>query len=46
MIYLKESEINIQRQNENRNKRFNFGKANLIVAIPDQWIDVQTLLQI
>ena len=24
-------------------KKFNFGKANLVVAIPDPWIDVQTI---
>jgi ATP phosphoribosyltransferase len=42
---LKESEINIQ----NKiliNKRYNFGKANLVLAIPDLWIDVQTLLDL
>ena len=42
---LKESEINIQ----NKiliNKRYNYGKANLVLAIPDLWIDVQTLLDL
>jgi len=42
---LKESEINIQ----NKiliNKRYNFGNANLVLAIPDLWIDVQTLLDL
>ena len=24
-------------------KKYNFGKANLVIAIPDQWIDVQTV---
>ena len=24
-------------------KKYNFGKANLVVAIPDEWIDVQTV---
>ena len=41
----KESEINIQ----NKiliNKRYNYGKANLVLAIPDLWIDVQTLLDL
>ena len=41
----KESEINIQ----NKiliNKRYNFGNANLVLAIPDLWIDVQTLLDL
>ena len=41
----KESEVNIQ----NKiliNKRYNFGNANLVLAIPDLWIDVQTLLDI
>ena len=42
---LKESEVNIQ----NKiliNKRYNFGNANLVLAIPDLWIDVQTLLDL
>ena len=42
---LKESEINVQ----NKiliNKRYNYGKANLVLAIPDLWIDVQTLLDL
>ena len=42
---LKESEINIQ----NKiliNKRYDYGKANLVLAIPDLWIDVQTLLDL
>jgi len=42
---LRESEINIQ----NKiliNKRYNFGNANLVLAIPDLWIDVQTLLDL
>ena len=39
---LKESEINIQKK-INVSKRYNFGKAALIVAIPEQWIDVQTV---
>jgi len=41
----KESEINVQ----NKiliNKRYNFGNANLVLAIPDLWIDVQTLLDL
>ena len=41
----KESEINMQ----NKiliNKRYNFGNANLVLAIPDLWIDVQTLLDL
>ena len=41
----KESEINIQ----NKiliNKRYDYGKANLVLAIPDLWIDVQTLLDL
>ena len=28
------------------NKKFNYGKANLVLAIPDLWIDVQTLLDL
>ena len=41
----KESEINVQ----NKiliNKRYDYGKANLVLAIPDLWIDVQTLLDL
>ena len=42
---LKESEVNVQ----NKiliNKKYNFGNANLVLAIPDLWIDVQTLLDL
>jgi ATP phosphoribosyltransferase regulatory subunit len=39
---LKESEINIQNK-ISVNKKYNFGKAILVVAIPDEWIDVQTI---
>jgi len=39
---LKESEINIQKKVSVK-KKYNFGKANLVVAIPDEWIDVQTI---
>ena len=39
---LKESEINVQSK-INVIKKFDFGKANLVVAIPDPWIDVQTI---
>jgi ATP phosphoribosyltransferase len=39
---LKESEINIQNK-INVAKKYNFGKATLVVAIPDEWIDVQTI---
>ena len=41
----KESEVNAQ----NKiliNKRYDYGKANLVLAIPDLWIDVQTLLDL
>ena len=38
----KESEINNQKK-INVVKKYNFGKANLVVAIPDPWIDVQTI---
>ena len=41
----KENEINVQ----NKiiiNKMYNFGNANLVLAIPDLWIDVQTLLDL
>ena len=39
---LKESQINIQKK-INVVKKYEFGKANLVVAIPDPWIDVQTI---
>ena len=39
---LKESEINIQK-NVIVKKRYDFGEATLVVAIPDDWIDVQTM---
>ncbi|MDC0417275.1 ATP phosphoribosyltransferase [Candidatus Pelagibacter sp.] len=39
---LKESEINIQNK-INVSKKYNFGRATLVVAIPDEWIDVQTI---
>jgi len=39
---LKESEINIQNKIIVK-KKYNFGDANLVVAIPNDWIDVQTL---
>jgi len=39
---LKESEINIQNK-ISVIKKYGFGKATLVVAIPDPWIDVQTI---
>ena len=39
---LKESEVNIQNK-ISVVKKFGFGKATLVVAIPDFWIDVQTV---
>jgi len=39
---LKESEINTKNK-INVVKRYGFGKATLVVAIPDPWIDVQTI---
>ena len=42
---LKESETNIQKNISIVNK-LNYGKANLVLAIPDLWIDVQTLLDL
>ena len=41
----KESEVNVQNK-VLINKRYNFGNANLVLAIPDFWIDVQTLLDL
>ena len=42
---LRESETNIQ-NNISIEKKFNYGQANLVLAIPDLWIDVQTLLDL
>ncbi len=42
---LKENEINIQKKILTT-KKYNFGNANLVIAIPDLWIDVQTLLDL
>ena len=39
---LSESPINLQRKIEIK-KKLNFGMANLVIAIPDDWIDVQTV---
>ena len=39
---LKESEINIQKRIQVL-KNYVFGKATLVIAIPDPWIDVQTV---
>ena len=39
---LKESEINIQNK-INVVRKYGFGKATLVIAIPDPWIDVQTV---
>ena len=42
MDLLNESEKNLQDKIIIKNK-LNFGKANLVVAVPDDWIDVQTI---
>ena len=39
---LKESDKNLQGK-INIQKKLNFGYANLVVAVPDDWIDVQTI---
>ena len=39
---LRESEINLQKKIV-INKKLEFGNANLVVAVPDDWIDVQTI---
>ncbi len=39
---LKESELNIQNK-VTINKKLDYGNAKLVVAVPDEWIDVQTL---
>ena len=38
----KESEVNTQKKIKVI-KKYNFGKATLVIAIPDPWIDVQTV---
>jgi len=38
----RESQINIQKKIKIF-KKYDFGKANLVVAVPDEWIDVQTV---
>ena len=42
---LRESETNFQK-NISIAKKFNYGKANLVLAVPDLWLDVQTLLDL
>ena len=39
---LKESELNVQNK-VTINKKLDYGNATLVVAVPDEWIDVQTL---
>ena len=39
---LRESEISLQKKIV-INKKLDFGNANLVVAVPDDWIDVQTI---
>ena len=39
---LKESYIKIQKK-ISIIKKYNFGKAKLVIAVPDEWIDVQTI---
>tara|TARA_B100001057_G_scaffold462298_1_gene515118 strand:- start:54 stop:746 length:693 start_codon:yes stop_codon:yes gene_type:complete len=39
---LKESEINVQNK-INVSKKYDFGKATLVIAVPDPWIDTQTV---
>ena len=39
---LKESELNVQKKII-INKKLDYGNATLVVAVPDEWIDVQTL---
>ena len=41
MTYLKKR--NLIHKKNNLVKKYDFGKANLVVAIPDPWIDVQTV---
>ena len=39
---LKESDINLQSK-INIQRKLDYGIANLVIAVPDDWIDVQTL---
>ncbi len=39
---LRESETNLQKKISIK-KKLNFGKASLVVAVPEDWIDVQTI---
>ena len=39
---LNESPINLQKKIDVK-KKLNFGMANLVIAVPDDWIDVQTV---
>jgi ATP phosphoribosyltransferase len=39
---LNESPINLQKKIKMK-KKLNFGMANLVIAIPDDWLDVQTI---
>ena len=39
---LKESDINLQSK-INIQKKLDYGNANLVIAVPDDWIDVQTI---
>ena len=39
---LKESEKNLQSK-INIQKKLDYGNANLVIAVPDDWIDVQTI---
>ena len=39
---LKEAELNIQNK-VIINKKLDYGNATLVVAVPDEWIDVQTI---
>ena len=41
----KENEINVRNKILIK-KKYNYGNANLVLAIPDLWIDVQTLLDL
>ena len=39
---LRESDINLQNK-INIQKKLDYGNANLVIAVPDDWIDVQTI---
>ena len=42
-LYAVDTEYKNLRDKINIKRKLNFGNANLVVAVPDDWIDVQTV---